>query len=51
MDKPYITRGKVKQELLDAGRPVVFDRLALMAVSVLHLAHYREDVTVKNYMK
>lgn len=51
MDKPYVARGKVKEELYEAGRPLEFDRLALMAVSVLHLAHYREDVTVKNYMK
>ena len=51
MDSPYVARGKVKLELYEAGRPLTYDRLALLATSVLHLAHYREDVTVKNYMK
>lgn len=51
MDKPYTTRGKVRNELIALHKPITYDRLALMAVSVFHLAHYREDVTVKNYMK
>ena len=32
------------------GRPVSYDRLALLAVSVFHLSHWRLDVTVSNYM-
>lgn len=32
------------------GKSGVFDRLALMCVSVWHLAHWRLDVTVKDYM-
>ena len=35
---------------LDHARPVTYDRLALMAVSVYHLSHWRLDVTVSNYM-
>lgn len=27
-----------------------YDRVALMAVSVFHLSHWRNDVTIKNYM-
>ena len=48
---PYVCRGHVRQSLGNAGRSVSYDRLALMAVSVLHLAHWRCDVTVKNYMQ
>lgn len=48
---PYACRGHVRQSLGNAGRAVSYDRLALMAVSVLHLAHWRCDVTVKNYMQ
>lgn len=32
------------------GRPVVYDRLAVMAVSVFHLSHWRTDVTVTHYL-
>ena len=48
---PYVCRGHVRRSLGNAGRSVSYDRLALMAVSVLHLAHWRCDVTVKNYMQ
>lgn len=48
---PYICRGHVRESLDEAGRAVAYDRLALMAVSVFHLAHWRCDVTVKNYMQ
>lgn len=51
MEIPYKSRGQVKAELYEAGVQTEFDRLALMAVSVLHLAHYREDVAVKYYLK
>ena len=49
-DDVYVCRGEVKQALLSANKPTVYDRVALMAVSVFHLAHWRPDVTVKNYM-
>ncbi len=51
MDIPYITRGRVREELYNADAKLEYDRLALMMVSVFHLSHYREDVAVKNYMK
>lgn len=50
LDKPYRARGDVRQALAQAGRPTVYDRLALLAVSNLELAHYRCDVSVKHYM-
>ena len=43
--------GCVRRSLDGAGRAVAYDRLALMAVSVFHLAHWRAEVTVKNYMQ
>ena len=46
----YRLRGANKKRAMEAGRPIIYDRLALMAVSVLHLAHWRVDVTVRNYM-
>jgi len=51
MDTPYKTRGEVRKELYEANKPLEFDRLALLGVSVLALSHYREDVAVKHYMK
>jgi len=51
MDTPYRTRGEVRKELYEANKPLEYDRLALLSVSVLALAHYREDVCVKHYMK
>lgn len=51
MNTPYKTRGEVRKELYEASRPLEYDRLALLSVSVLALAHYREDVAVKHYMK
>ena len=48
---PYVCRGYVRRSLGYAGHSVSYDRLALMAVSVCHLAHRKCDVTVKNYMQ
>ena len=49
-EKPYFIRGENKKLAADHGLPLVYDRLALMAVSVFHLSHWRLDVTVSNYM-
>ena len=49
-EKPYYIRGENKKLAADHGLPLVYDRLALMAVSVFHLSHWRLDVTVSNYM-
>lgn len=48
-DKPYILRGKNRELAIAQGKPVVLDRLALRAVSILHLAHWRDKVTVQSY--
>ncbi len=42
----YKIRGKNKQLALDHGLPTEYDKLAVMAVSVLHLLHWRNDVTI-----
>ena len=46
----YVCRGDNARLLRKAGRSVVLDKLAVMAVSVFHLSHWRADVTVKNYL-
>ena len=48
-DRPYELRGG-NRELAEAqGKPTMLDRLALRAVSVLHLSHWRDGVTISNY--
>lgn len=49
-DVPYKLRGDNLNLAIDKGYPVEYDRLALMAVSVEHLSHWRLSVTVSNYM-
>lgn len=49
-DTPYILRGDNRQIAIKKGKPITYDRLALMMVSVFHLSHWRLDVTVTNYM-
>ena len=46
----YKLRGETKILAEQHGLPVSYDRLAAMAVSVFHLAHWRLDVTVDNYL-
>lgn len=48
-DTPYELRGENKKRAIQNGKPVIYNRLALMAVSVLALSHWRLDVTVVNY--
>lgn len=43
-------RGHNKSTMKKRNETPVFDREAVIAVSVLCLAHYREDVTVSNYL-
>lgn len=43
-------RGANKAFLESQGRPTGFDRESVLLTSVLNLAHYREDVTVNNYL-
>ena len=46
----YKIRGKNKALALDHGLPTEYDKLAVMAVSVLHLSHWRNDVTIASYL-
>ena len=46
----YRVRGENKKLALKKGLPTEYNRLALMAVSVFHLSHWRLDVTVSNYL-
>ena len=45
----YVLRGHNRELALKNGLPVSYDRLALLAVSIYHLAHWRHDVTAANY--
>lgn len=49
-DFTYRLRGNNAQKARELGLPLVYDRVALSMVSVFHLAHWRNDVTVKDYM-
>ena len=44
IEKPYTTRPH------DRSKPQTFDRLAILAVSVFHLSHWRCGVAVTNYL-
>ena len=46
----YYLRGKNRALAKRLGRPLSYDKAALLAVSVLHLSHYRNDVTVASYI-
>lgn len=46
----YQLRGANKELARRLGKPTAYDRLAVMAVSVYHLSHWRCDVTVSNYL-
>lgn len=50
MQGDYKLRGSTVALAESKGRPVTYDKTALMAVSVFHLSHWRCDVTVRNYM-
>lgn len=47
---PYLLRGENREKAEAAGQPTEYNRLALLAVSVYHLSHWRLDVTVTNYL-
>lgn len=46
----YKLRGANSQLARRLGRPVEYNRLAVLATSVFHLSHWRCDVTVSNYL-
>lgn len=49
-EEPYRLRGENRQKAIEQGKKTEYNRLALMMVSVLHLSHWRLDVTVTNYL-
>lgn len=46
----YCIRGENARIAREKGLPLVYNRVALTMVSVFHLSHWRNDVTIKNYM-
>ena len=46
----YQLRGANRELAQRLRRPVEYDRLAVLAVSVFHLSHWRTGVTVSNYL-
>lgn len=51
LDTPYFTRRAIRRDMSAHDRALKYDRVALLATSVFHLAHWRVDVTVANYMR
>lgn len=49
-DRPYYLRGANREKAIQQGQETKFDRLSVMAVSVFHLSHWRDSVTVTNYL-
>ena len=49
-DTPYVLRGKNREKAIAQEKPVTYNRLAMMMVSVFHLSHWRLDVTSVNYL-
>ena len=49
-DYAYRLRGESAVVARTKYLPEIYDRVALMAVSVFHLSHWRNDVTIKNYL-
>ncbi len=46
----YILRGVNYDRAMQNNRPIRYNRVALMAVSMFHLSHYRLGVAVVNYL-
>lgn len=49
-EEPYRLRGENRQKAIEQDKETQYNRLALMAISVCHLSHWRLDVTVTNYL-
>ena len=49
-DGTYYLRGANRQAAIERGRPVAYDRLAVLATSVFSLSHWRLDVAAKSYL-
>lgn len=46
----YFLRGENRKLAKRKGLPVKYDKTALLAVSIFSLAHFRNDVTIANYI-
>ena len=46
----YKVKGKNKELAIKYGLPTEYNNLALAAVSIFHLAHWRNNVTVQSYL-
>ncbi len=46
----YKVRGENKKSAIKHGLPTVYNKLAVAAVSIFHLSHWRNDVTVQSYL-
>lgn len=51
LEDKYRARGTQKKELERLGLDTDYSRLATLAVSIFHLAHWRCDVTIHHYYK
>ena len=49
-DGTYYLRGANRQAAIERGRPVAYDRLAVLACSVFSLSHWRLDIAAKSYL-
>jgi hypothetical protein len=50
MEETYKMRGKNRELVKKLGFQYSFDRLAILATSIFHLSHWRNGVTVRNYI-
>ena len=50
MEGFYVIRGDNRARAMKEGRPAKYDKLALLATSVFVLSHWRNDVSIRDYM-
>lgn len=50
LDKPYFLRGAGKKLCISQGKSYIFDRVAVLYVSLTILHHFRSDTTVQHYL-
>ena len=50
LDKPYYLRGAGKKLCISKGKSYIYDRVAVLYVSLTILHHFRSDTTVQHYL-
>ena len=50
LDKPYFLRGAGKKLCISKGKSYIYDRVAVLYVSLAILHHFRSDTTVQHYL-